>query len=129
MRYLTDEELQLAGRFLFLSMAILVIRQDTAHIQQGPFKIKGPYLDLLQNMETAALKERHRLRKEMREKGLRIVRLNKNDSFSTFLFICRGHEEKRNYFNPAIRMKVEAIVQELMAAALQPDQPHASANT
>ncbi|MFC2949964.1 hypothetical protein [Virgibacillus sediminis] len=129
MRYLSEEEFQLAARFLFLSMAIVVIRQDTGHIQNGPFKIKGPYLKLLQDMEKAAVEERRRLRQEMNKQSIRVVRLNRNDSFSTFLFISGGHEEKRNYFNPAIRMKVEAIVQELMAAALQPDQPHASANT
>ncbi|TFJ93552.1 hypothetical protein [Lentibacillus salicampi] len=117
MRYLNDEELQLASRFLFLSMAMVVIQQDIHNIQHGTFKIKEPYINFLENMNTEAANERRKLRKTMQDKKLRVVTLNKNDSFSSYLFLCRGREEKRNYFNPAIRKKVENIIQELMQKA------------
>lgn len=129
MRYLNEEELQLASRFLFLSMAMVVIQQDIQHVQQGAFKIKEPYVQLLEKMNSEATNERRKLRKMMEDGKIRVVTLNKNDSFSSFLFICKGREEKRNYFNPAIRKKVELIVQELMQKALPPHQHSASANT
>ncbi|MGJ9459349.1 hypothetical protein [Oceanobacillus sp. CF4.6] len=122
MRYLTDKDLELASRFLFLSMAMVVIRQDRNYVQNGAFKIKEPYIKLLEKMETEASIERRKLKMVMRQKNMQIVTLNKNDSFSSFLFLCQGREEKRNYFNPAIRKKVEVIVQELMLKALQPYQ-------
>lgn len=112
MRFLTDEEYKIASRFLFLSMAIIVIRQDIKHIEQGLFKIKQPYINLLHTMESLALAERKELRREMKKLQMDVVTLNKNDSFSSFLFLCQGREEKRNYFNPAIRKKVEVIIQE-----------------
>lgn|SRR5699024_6982949 len=129
MRYLNDEELQLASRFLFLSMAMVVIQQDIQNIRHGTFKIKEPYIDLLEKMNTEAANERRKLRKTMQDKKIRVVTLNKNDSFSSYLFLCRGREEKRNYFNPAIRKKVETIIQELMQKALLPYQQYDSANT
>lgn len=122
LRYLTDKDLELASRFLFLSMAMVVIRQDRNYVQNGAFKIKEPYIKLLEKMETEASIERRKLKMVMRQKNMQIVTLNKNDSFSSFLFLCQGREEKRNYFNPAIRKKVEVIVQELMLKALQPYQ-------
>ncbi|WP_047986172.1 hypothetical protein [Ornithinibacillus californiensis] len=136
MRYLTDEELRIATRFLFLSMAIVVIQQDIQHIQKGAFKIKEPYLLLLEKMNANALAERRQLRSKMENKKLSVMLINKNDSFSSYLFLCKGKEEKRNYFNPAIRKKVEGIVQEVMlkALALDPDlnqaedQAYASVN-
>ncbi|MFS0671956.1 hypothetical protein [Ornithinibacillus sp. 179-J 7C1 HS] len=128
MRYLTDEELKVASRFLFLSMAIVVIQQDIQHIQKGAFKIKEPYLQLLEKMNANALAERRQLRKKMEDKKLKVMLINKNDSFSSYLFLCRGKEEKRNYFNPAIRKKVEDIVQEIMWKALASDQALAAAN-
>lgn len=118
MRYLTDQELQTATRFLFLSMAMVVIKQDVQHIQNGAFKIKEPYLAQLESMVTVGTNERRQLRIKMEDIKLKVVTLNKNDSFSSFLFICQGREEKRNYFNPAIRKKVEAIILELMKKAL-----------
>ncbi len=53
----------------------------------------------------------------------------KNDSFSSYLFLCNGREEKRNYFNPAIRKKVKTIMQELMDKAQPPHQHYSSAHT
>lgn len=129
MRYLNEEELQLASRFLFLSMAIVVIQQDVQHIHKGGFKIKEPYIDLLEKMMTEATSERRQLRQTMKKKSLQVVTLNKNDSFSSFLFLCQNREEKRNYFNPAIRKKVEVILDELMHKALPPYQHSAAANT
>ncbi|WP_156288825.1 hypothetical protein [Oceanobacillus salinisoli] len=129
MRYLKDDELQIATRFLFLSMAIVVLHQDIVHIQNGQFKINEPYLDLVKRMDSLARKERRKLRKTMEDKKIQVVNLNKNDSFSSFLFLCQGREEKRNYFNPAIRKKVEEVIRDLMERALQSSQDSAVAKT
>ena len=118
MRYLNDEELQLASRFLFLSMAIIVIEQDILHIQQGPFKIKKPYFDLLTRMISIATNERKNLRINMQNKNMKVIMLNKNKSFTSFLFLCQRREEERNYFNPVIRKKVKLIIQELIHKSL-----------
>ena len=115
MRYLTIEEYQLASRFLFLSMAITVIQRDLAIIERGAgLKIKEPYLVLLKKMENEAMLERQQLRKYMYDQKLKVVPLERNDTFTAYLFICRNKEEQRNYFNPAIRKKVEHILEELM---------------
>ncbi|APC47464.1 hypothetical protein [Virgibacillus halodenitrificans] len=124
MRYLNDEELQISSRFLFLSMALVVIQQDIQLFKKGPFKIKELYLHPLEKMETAGINERKELKKIMQKKQLKVFTLTKNDSFSSFLFVCRGKEEKRNYFNPAIRKKVEVILQELMKKAIQQHDLH-----
>lgn len=129
MRYLQEDDSKVALRFLFLSMAMIVIDQDMKHLKNGPFKIKEPYQKLLKNMRFIAGDERKQLRKIMMQKNMQVVRLDNNDSFSTYLFICNGLEEKRNFFNPAIRKKVEAILQELMHKALLPSRQYASSNT
>lgn len=129
MRYLTEEDRHIASRFLFLSMAIVVIQQDIQHIERGAFKIKEPYMELLETMTTVASAERRELRTQMNKRRIEVVTLHKNDSFSSFLFICQGREEKRNYFNPAIRKKVHAIIQELMQKSLPPFPKPVSAKT
>ncbi|RDW19920.1 hypothetical protein [Oceanobacillus chungangensis] len=128
MRYLKDEELQIATRYLFLSMAIVVIKQDISLVQGGPFKIKEPYVELLEKMVNEAVKERRELRRIMAEQHIQVIRLNKNDSFTSFLFQCQGRQQKQNFFNPSIRKKVEAIIQELIVMALPPSQPFAAVN-
>ncbi|MCP3026728.1 hypothetical protein [Halobacillus sp. A5] len=119
MRQLKQQELETASRYLFLSMAIAVIRQDRKHFQQGGFKIKEPYLELLGKMELEAREERKALRSQMDAKKIQVIESARNDSFTSFLFLAHGYEEKRNYFNPAIRKKVETLLFELMHSSLR----------
>ncbi|MGX4670136.1 hypothetical protein JNUCC74_13125 [Cerasibacillus sp. JNUCC 74] len=122
MRYLNEEELTIASRFLFLSMTIIVIQQDIHYFQKSELKLKDAYIEVLKNMEEKALQERRHLRKVMLQKQIKVMKLDRNDSFSSYLFLCQGREEKRNYFNPAIRKKVKVIFLELMQKSLLPDQ-------
>ncbi|MFD1017788.1 hypothetical protein [Thalassobacillus hwangdonensis] len=128
MRYLKEEELELASRYLFLSMALVVVQQDRNHIEKGRFKIKEHYLELLGKMEYEARVERKELRKKMDRQKLQVMQVGKNDSFTSFLFLAHGYEEKRNYFNPAIRKKVENILFELMQKALRPSPQYKEKN-
>ncbi|MGM8214712.1 hypothetical protein ACLIA0_03955 [Bacillaceae bacterium W0354] len=114
MRYLTEDELKTASRYLFLSMAIIVLEKDIKQIEVGAFKIKEPYLKLLHRMETIAKNERRTLRKKMQSQKISVVLTEKNDTFTTYLFLARGYEEEKRYFNPAIRKKVEQIYEELL---------------
>jgi len=129
MRYLSDEELKTASRFLFLSMALIVMRQDKYSLENVSFKIKGPYMELLNEMIKEAADESNKLRSIMKKQDMKVVTLHQTKSFSSYLFICRGREEERHYFNPVIRQKVESILEEFMRKALQPSQPSVSANT
>ncbi|RPF52048.1 hypothetical protein [Aquisalibacillus elongatus] len=119
MRYLTNEEFRIASRYLFLSMAIIVLEKDLEQIENGAFKIKEPYMNLLRHMEQLAKNERKNLRGQMRKGNIDVVFIQKNDTFSTYLFMARGYEEERRYFNPAVRKKVEQLYRELMVEALK----------
>ncbi|TQS76641.1 hypothetical protein DX933_00630 [Ornithinibacillus gellani] len=120
MRHIAEEDYQLMSRFLFLSMAIVVMEQDMHHFQQGIFKIKEPYIKLLGQMLVEAKQQRKQLRQTMNNGNMHVSILNRNDSFSSYLFRSKGLEEKRNYFNPAIRKKVEGIMQDLMLVTKNP---------
>jgi hypothetical protein len=128
MRCLSESEYRLGSRFLFLSMAIVVLQQDIQIIEKGKHKIKAYLLQTLHAVEKAALEERRQLRSELRARNMQIVTAEKNDAFTTFLFITKECEEKRNYFNPAIRKKVEEILLELTQKVPQSGPRHTSTN-
>ncbi|SIS47602.1 hypothetical protein [Salimicrobium flavidum] len=119
MAHIKEKQLDKASRYLFLTMALTVIKQDRRHILNGTYKIKEPYLELLGKMEMAAKEERRHLRVFMDNHHVQVVETSRHDTFTTFSFIAEGYEEKRNYFNPAIRKKVEVILSELMEKALK----------
>ncbi|MDY0396041.1 hypothetical protein ACFSMW_01900 [Virgibacillus halophilus] len=126
MRQLNEEEANIANRFLFLSMAIVVLHQDSAYIRKSPLKIKENYIELIGKMITMATNERRLLRKKMQAMHMQVVTLDQNGSFTSYLFTCQGKEEKCNYFNPAIRSKVKDLLGELMQKAQRPYQTSAA---
>lgn len=119
MRYLDVEDLKIATRFVFLSMAITVLKQDLHYIQKGKFKIKEPYIFLIEQMISLAVEQRRKLRKRMYALKLTVTRVRKNDLFTTYLFVCKRREEERTYFNPVIRNKVKEIIFSLLNNVLQ----------
>jgi|SRR5699024_2633803 len=118
MRYLAEEELQIASKFVFLSMAITVLEQDLSYIKQGSFKIKEPYIHLIERMIFTAFENRKKLRKDMYDRDLTVSRTRKDDLFTTYLFICKRREEERTYFNPVIRKNVKEIILDLLENVL-----------
>ena len=107
-------------------MAIVVIQKDLVTIEKETttIKIKEPYIELLRKMEKRAFAERQQLHKYMRKQNVKVISLEKNDTFSSYLYVCQGREEKRNYFNPTIRKKVEQIIRELMENTTTSTSPY-----
>ncbi|WP_018934540.1 hypothetical protein [Gracilibacillus lacisalsi] len=115
MRYITEEEFKIASRYLFLSMAIEVIQKDLDTLRSNTiFKINEPYIKLLESIEKKAIEERRELKQQMHMKHLKVLQTGKDDLFTEYTFYAKRKEEKRNYFNPAIRKKVLLILEELL---------------
>ncbi|GAB2533379.1 hypothetical protein [Gracilibacillus alcaliphilus] len=122
MKYFTQDEWNIATRFLFLSMTLTVIKQDLINMQQAsPFKISEPYITLLQRMEQLASAEKAELQHMMKQKQLhvRVLPHTPEDAFTPYLFTCQGKEVKRNFYNPAIRRKVMLMLEELLEQRLE----------
>lgn len=119
MRYLNAEDLKIASRFVFISMAIKVLEQDLTYIKNGSFRIKEPYVKLIKQMISSTIEERRILRKQMFDRDLRVTRLRQDDLFTTYLFICERKEEERTYFNPVIRQNVKDIMIDHLRSVLR----------
>lgn len=81
-------------------MAKNVIQLAIKSIQNGLFKIKGPYIDQLEKMYTLATNEVRKLNKIMWDKWISVINL--------------GSEETSTYHNNMIKKHVKDILVELM---------------
>lgn len=104
----------IASRLIFISMAMTVIQQDIIHIQNGPFKIKEPYIDQLERMHTTASNECRDLKKEMWDKRISFVLMGRRKGSTEYKFIVNGKERTRAYNNHIIKKNVKEILEELM---------------
>lgn len=112
------EDKEIAVRFLFLGMVKIVIQKDIRNIQAGPFKIKEPYIELLEKIYFVATNERRKFKKVMWDRKIQVISLGKDGSYSRFKLIYRGREELQTYHNNMIRKHVKGILEELMRGTL-----------
>src|SRR5699024_12200052 len=115
-------------RCIHCTVTIREKKKDVMELIYGSVKIIEVYLILLEKMLYLAAIERKELRINMRKQSIKVYLLNKNESFSTYLFTAGNREEKRFYFNPAIRKQVVPILNKLMTKAAVQVQDSASSN-
>lgn len=115
--YIMNEQ-EIAIKYLFLGMARNVIQLDINNILTGPFKIKDPYIDLLEKMHSVATNERRNLKKLMWDGRISIIFIEKDSSYSKYKLIYNGREELKTYHNNVIWKNVKEILEELMQKSL-----------
>lgn len=108
-----QEKMQIASRFLFLSMAIQTLELDRQQIEYGNIKIKEPYIEKIEEMTSKAVKERRELRSTMYKDRIQIHLLNRETSFTTYQYILGKNEMEIPFNNMVIRQNVEKILREL----------------
>jgi len=107
------EKMQIASRFLFISMAIRTLELDLQQIQHGHFKIKELYTEKIEEMISKAIKERRDLKSTMYHDKIQVNLLAREGSFSTYQYILGGNEMEVPFNNMVIRKNVEQILREL----------------
>ncbi|GAB2561241.1 hypothetical protein [Gracilibacillus alcaliphilus] len=114
MQYISDEEYKIISRYLFLSLAIKTLQGDLMKIHnEQVFRISDPYIRLLESAIEMAKEERQVLKITMRDHGLKVERSGQRRDFTVYTYFVNNKEEKRSYYNPAIRKKVLTIIEDL----------------
>ncbi|MEH7073662.1 hypothetical protein [Neobacillus drentensis] len=99
---------------MYLPMVLIILNRDLNVVEKSPFKLKQPYLDLIEETMKEIQRELADVKQYMKKNNLQVVETKRDDAFTMYRFIYKGYEENHNYFNPRIRNKV----QELMEAYL-----------
>jgi hypothetical protein len=98
-------------RAIYLPMAIAILHRDITIIKQGPFKLKDPYIHLIEQSLKLAQKDLSDVKQELRKKSIRIRKVNQEEGFTKYSFLYNGYEELHNYFNPRIREQVNLLLE------------------
>ncbi|PPA72380.1 hypothetical protein [Jeotgalibacillus proteolyticus] len=94
----------------YLPMLLTVLERDRLIIEKSPFKLKKPYLELIEETMKAVQRDLSAIKRYMRERGLKVVKLDSDEAFTLYLFVYNGYEEKHNYFNPRLRNHAENLL-------------------
>ncbi|SFA79655.1 MULTISPECIES: hypothetical protein [unclassified Bacillus (in: firmicutes)] len=110
MTRIPEHDRNIMEQAIYLPMVLTVLHKDLMVINNSPFKLKKPYLDLIEETMKVIQRELSEAKKYMRTNKLQVMQTKRDDAFTMFLFLYKGYEEHHNYFNPRIRNKVQELM-------------------
>jgi hypothetical protein len=111
MTRIPEEERDLLEKAIYLPMVITILNRDLTIIDKSPFKLKKPYLILVEETLKVIQREMADVKRLMKQKQLKVEEIHRDEAFTMFMFLYKGFEEHHNYFNPRIRNKVQELLE------------------
>ncbi|MBM4764190.1 hypothetical protein [Bacillus sp. B15-48] len=95
---------------IYLPMILTILERDLQVVQKSEFKLKKPYLELIDDTMKVIQKELSTVKRYLKEHSLKVEKMKQDEAFTMYRFLYRGYEEQHNYFNPRIRNKVQELM-------------------
>ncbi|WP_421384114.1 hypothetical protein ACOJQI_06050 [Bacillus salacetis] len=110
MTRISEEDRNILEQAIYLPMVLTVLDRDFTVVEKSPFKLKRPYLELIEETMKIIQSELAGVKKHMKLNGMKVERIKTDDAFTMYLFLYKGYEEHHNYFNPRLRNRVEELL-------------------
>jgi hypothetical protein len=111
MTRIPEEDRDIMEQAIYLPMVLTILNRDLVVIDKSPFKLKKPYLLLIEETMKVIQSELAEVKRYMKHNRLKVEEIHRDEAFTMFLFLYKGYEEQHNYFNPRIRNKVNALLE------------------
>ncbi|MEH7343552.1 hypothetical protein V7122_06720 [Bacillus sp. JJ1532] len=111
MTRIPEEDRNIIEQAIYLPMVLTVLNRDLNVINKSPFKLKQPYLNLIEETMKVIQKELKEVKQYMYKNKLKVEQLKRDEAFTMFIFLYKGYEEQHNYFNPRIRNRVQELLE------------------
>ncbi|MED4227342.1 hypothetical protein [Neobacillus cucumis] len=111
MTRIPDDDRDIMEKAIYLPMVLIVLNRDLTVVETSPFKLKKPYLNLIEETMKEIQRDLAVVKQYMKKNKLQVVETKRDDAFTMYMFIYKGYEENHNYFNPRIRNKVQELLE------------------
>ncbi|QED47166.1 hypothetical protein [Cytobacillus dafuensis] len=111
MTRIPEKDRNIIEQAIYLPMVLTILNRDLIVINKSPFKLKQPYLNLIEETLKIVQKELADVKRYMNSNKFKVEELKRDEAFTMFMFFYKGYEEHHNYFNPRIRNKVQELLE------------------
>ncbi|WP_445486595.1 hypothetical protein [Niallia sp. 03133] len=111
MTRIPEKDRHIMEQAIYLPMLLTILNRDLLVIKNSSFKLKQPYIELVEITMKTIQSELHKTKNYMKSHNMKIQETKRDDAFTMFLFLYNGYEEYHNYFNPRLRNKVQELLQ------------------
>jgi hypothetical protein len=111
MTRIPEDDRNIMEKAIYLPMVLIVLNRDLTVVEKSPFKLKKPYLELIEDTMKSIQTELAEVKRYMKKNNLKVIEAKRDDAFTMYMFLYKGYEEAHNYFNPRIRNKVQELME------------------
>ena len=110
MALIPAEALPYFENMIYLPMILIVLERDQEAIEKGPFKLKRPYIKIVEEALKFAQVELRETSNYLRRNNMKLIRGTMDDTFTEYIFIYGGYEDRRRYLNVRLRNRTEELI-------------------
>lgn len=95
---------------IYLPLLLTVLELDRTEIEKGAFKLKGPYLKIIDAAILRVQKELQETTFYLKRNNMKVIRKDRDSMFTDYIFINGGFEDHRRYLNVRLRNRTEELL-------------------
>jgi hypothetical protein len=109
-RFIPSEVIPYFENMIYLPMVINVLERDRREIEISSFKLKKPYVDIIEGALKAASLEIKETSIYLKRNNMKVIKRLNDGTFTEYLFMHDGYEERRKYLNIRLRNRTEELI-------------------
>ena len=110
----TEEELTYVKQSLILPIVLDVLAHDIRVLQSSKAKMNGLYAKYLHSLQDKASLELYHLRRQLRQRGIKVFRQERAKQGLEAEYLCRGYEHRFTMMWGVVKAEVETELDALM---------------
>ncbi|MFJ7971786.1 hypothetical protein [Psychrobacillus sp. NPDC096389] len=110
MPLIPEEAIPYLENMIYLPMVLTILEKDRIIFEQGPFKLKRPYVAMVEGAVKQVQIELKQTHIYMKRHSMKVLRGEGDDMFTEYVFFHGGYEEHRRYLNVRLRNRVEELL-------------------
>ena len=95
---------------IYLPMIITILEKDRGEIEIGSFKLKKPYVDIIEGALKVARNEMKETSIYLKRNNMKVIKRLNDGTFTEYLFMHEAYEERRKYLNIRLRNRTEELI-------------------
>ncbi len=111
MTRIPEKDRYIMEQAIYLPMLLTVLDRDLLTIKKSSFKLKQPYIDLVEITMKIIHAELRKTKEYMQKHKMKVEEVKRDEAFTMYLFLYNGYEEYHNYFNPRLRNRVQELLE------------------
>ncbi len=110
MHLIPAEALPYFENMIYLPMLLIILEKDRDSFEKGPFKLKGPYVKLVDEATRAVRVELRETTIYLRRHNMKVIRNKTDTTFTEYVFVHGDNKDHRRFLNIRLRNRTEELL-------------------